>query len=90
MPKAESAHDHAAKAFAHTLADKLDKARNEHRYGQLVLVAEPRFLGMLREALDKGTAALVSTTVNKDLANLELEDLAEHLRPFISNSHHQH
>ena len=48
---------------------------NENRYGALVLVAEPHFLGELRTALDAPTAALVT----KDLGGIETRDLAQHL-----------
>jgi protein required for attachment to host cells len=76
----ESAHDHAAQTFANELAQTLRAARNEHRVERLVLVAEPRFLGMLRGALDGPTAALIHDEVHKDLANVPLHDLQGHLR----------
>src|SRR5688500_9331126 len=47
--------EHHARAFARQLAEVLDRARIAHCYQQLVLVAEPRFLGMLRVALDPVT-----------------------------------
>ena len=52
---------------------------NENRYGALVLVAEPHFLGELRTALDAPTAALVTATLDKDLGGIETRDLAQHL-----------
>jgi protein required for attachment to host cells len=76
----ETAHDHAAQTFASELAQTLKAARNDHRVDRLVLVAEPRFLGMLRGALDGPTAALVHDEVHKDLANVPLHDLQDHLR----------
>lgn len=88
MPTEETAHDHVAKVFAKRLADDLSHDRYEHRYDHLVLVAEPRFLGFLRDALDKQTAAMVSDSVTKDLANVAIKDLAEHLSPWVHNSYH--
>jgi protein required for attachment to host cells len=55
------------------------KGRTLHAFGKLVLVAEPRFLGMLRAALDPHTAALVVKTVHKDLPGVSEKDLASHL-----------
>ena len=76
----ESAHDHASQNFASQLAETLRTARNEHRFDRLVLVAEPRFLGMLRGALDAPTAALVHDEAHKDLAHVPMHDLHNHLR----------
>ncbi len=75
-------HDEAetvAQAFAHKLAAHLDNARAKNAYGRLVLVAEPRFLGMLRAALTAPTAALVSARVEKDLGHVSDHDLPAHL-----------
>jgi protein required for attachment to host cells len=49
-----------------------------------VLVAEPRFLGMLRAALDDQTGALVHATVGKDFAQVPLHDLPPRLLGEIS------
>lgn len=68
-----------AQAFAHALAARLDAGRTKNTYGKLVLVAEPRFLGMLRAALSPQTAALVSATVEKDLGQVSDRDLPPHL-----------
>lgn len=71
--------EHVAEQFAKQLAGLLDDGRNHQRFGRLVLVAEPRFLGTLRAALSSQTAALVTATVDKDLGNTEARDLAKHL-----------
>lgn len=79
MGTEESAHDRDAATFARQVADLVHTGRNENRFAQLVLVAEPRFLGLLRGALDGVTANTVSGTVSKDLAHVEVRDLAPHL-----------
>ena len=71
--------EEVALEFARILAELLDKGRTLHAFGKLVLVAEPRFLGMLRAALDPHTAALVVKTVHKDLPGVSEKDLASHL-----------
>jgi protein required for attachment to host cells len=78
-----SPHDHAAVELVRKLAATLARGRNENRFAQLVLVAEPRFLGMLRGGLDAVTASLVSGTVPKDLAHVEVRDLPPHLRDVL-------
>ena len=71
--------EHIAQQFAMDLAELLNKGRVTHAYVKLVLMAEPKFLGILRAALDKNTAALVVQTVNKELLNVKEEDLTKYL-----------
>jgi protein required for attachment to host cells len=84
MATEESAHDRDAASFARELAELVHTGRNENRFAQLVLVAEPRFLGLLRGALDGVTATIVAGTVSKDLAHLDVRDLAPHLENVIN------
>lgn len=71
--------EHIAQQFALDLAERLNDGRVAHAYDKLVLMAEPKFLGLLRAALDKHTAALVVQTISKDLPNINEEDLAKYL-----------
>ena len=75
----EGPHEHDAKNFARECAESLRQGRLSGRYLRLILVAEPHFLGLLRQALDDATSRLVAATVPKDLAQLELRQLASHL-----------
>jgi protein required for attachment to host cells len=72
--------EHIAQQFALDLAELLNKGRAAHAYDKLVLMAEPKFLGILRAALDANTAALVIQTVNKELPDVKEEDLAKYLK----------
>ena len=79
LSASETAHEHDAKAFAQELADKLRGERNAKRFERLVLVAEPHFLGLLRDALDDVTKRCVIASVSKDLSRVAPSDLAAHL-----------
>jgi len=79
----EPPHERVAAAFARQVGDVLNTARNQNRFDELVIVAEPRFLGMLRTALDHVTASRVSSSVSKDLANVAAHDLPQHLSDVI-------
>ena len=68
-----------AETFAHQVAKRLRAARNDHAYDELVLVAEPRFLGLLRRALDSATSAAVVASLDKDLAAFDAAELVSHL-----------
>src|SRR4051812_34613057 len=45
--------EHETELFAKTVSEYLDKARVEHRYDKLRLVAPAKFLGLLRKNLSK-------------------------------------
>jgi len=74
-----SAHDHKAQLFAKSIAEKLQHARGAGRFSRLVLAAEPRFLGWLRESLDAATARCVVESVSKNLQSVSVGELAHHL-----------
>jgi protein required for attachment to host cells len=71
----ETGREHATKAFASELADKLQRGRIDKQYGELFLIAAPRFLGVLRGALDPATSSMVRGTLDKDYAGLSDHEL---------------
>jgi protein required for attachment to host cells len=83
MGAEDSAHDHVALNFAREIATLLCTGRNNQRFGRLVLVAEPRFLGMLRGELDHVTGSMVGATLGKDLAHVSIAALPGHLKGVV-------
>jgi protein required for attachment to host cells len=75
-----SAQEHATDLFAKRVGDYLDKARIEHRYDELVLIAPPEFLGRLRKELDKEVKKLVADEVPKDLSWFDARELERYLK----------
>ncbi len=84
MSRSESPHERVVSDFARALAQKLQHGRTSNRYDRLVLVAPPRFLGLLRSSLDGPTAQLVVGSLDKDLAAQRESELAEHLGEVIA------
>lgn len=76
----ESVPDHIERAFALQLAERLEQGRRAHAFDRLVLIAPPRLLGMLRDALSTSLQALVVASVDKDLTRLDSNALREELR----------
>jgi protein required for attachment to host cells len=74
-----SAQEHATELFAKRVGLYLDKARNEHRYDELVLVAPPKFLGALRKELGKEVEKLVAEELPKDLSWFNARELERYL-----------
>jgi protein required for attachment to host cells len=73
-----SAQEHATELFAKRVGHYLDKARTEHRYDRLVLVAPPKFLGALRKELGKEVEKLVVDELPKELSSLSEPQLGRY------------
>ena len=74
-----SAREQEAIRFASTLAARMDAARIAGKLEQLVLVAPPAFLGLLRDKLSKDVMARVSRQIDKNLVQQPPEVLREYL-----------
>lgn len=79
----EPSHEHAASDFARKIARRIESARNQNQFEDLVLVAEPRFLGMLRSALDSVTAKHVRRAAGHDLAHISVRDLRRRMEELL-------
>ena len=75
-----SAVEHAVELFAKRVGDYLERARQEHRYDALVLVAPPKFLGALRKELDKEVEKLVTREVPKELSGFSERELESYFK----------
>jgi len=69
----------ASMRFARRIARRLDEARRNEEFDELVVVAGPQFLGLLREKFSKPTSARVVMEVPKDLVHMTVADLRRHL-----------
>lgn len=74
---------HVAEVFAHDIAELLRDGRVRERFDDLVLVAEPAFLGRLRLELDKPTLSRVTAELAKDLMGIDERDLPRFLREVV-------
>lgn len=84
MSRSEGPRERVVSDFARAMAEKLKQGRVENQYERLVLVAPPRFLGLLRSSLDGPTAQLLVGSLNKDLASTKQAELIEHLGEIIA------
>jgi len=69
-----------AQTFARDICALLLKAKNENRFDRLALVAEPSFLGELRNQLDPQLKSLVSYEINKDYVHSNSQQLRDQIR----------
>jgi protein required for attachment to host cells len=70
-----SAVEHATEMFAKRIGQYLEKARTDHRYDELVVIAPPQLLGALRKEYGKEVGRLVADEVAKDLSWLSKHEL---------------
>ena len=65
--------------FAREIARTLEEARRNREFDQLIVVAGPTFLGLMRAELSPPTKACVVHEVHKDLVHSTPEALLQHL-----------
>lgn len=71
--------EHQTELFARNVADSLLQAHQEGRFQEIVLIASPEFLGVLRKLLDPRLASAVSVEINKDYTQFSPEQLREQI-----------
>ena len=76
-----------ARRFARRIGEALDEARRQERYDQLIVMAPPAFLGLLREEIPAAVHALLSAEVGKDLVHEPPEALSGYLPPGTFTPH---
>lgn len=69
-----------AEVFAREHAHRLKHGLDAHLYDDLVLVAPPHFLGLLRKVLDPQVARRITVAVDSDFAELDTQDLMGRLK----------
>lgn len=65
--------------FAREIANKLDAARKDNKFKQLILVAAPGFLGNIRNQLNTQTLKLSCFELAKNLSHLSATEIRKHL-----------
>ncbi len=72
--------------FAHSLGRTLDHALRAARFERWILVAPPRFLGLMRKELTSELHKHLGATVDEDLTQLDAGALADRLAGVIVGS----
>lgn len=70
-----TASQHENALFAKQITQRLYTARTDNQISKLIVVAPPKFLGLLREKLDAPTQKLIIHTLSKDLTKATLSDI---------------
>ena len=78
-----SPRDRVAKKFAKKLASLLEPSAYADKFDELILVAEPRFLGFLKKELGPHSVEKISGILKQDLGGAKVKDLKDHLTSLI-------
>lgn len=70
---------HEATLFAETVSQFLTDHCNLKRYSKLFIIAESKFLGLLREKVDVQVRKLIVGELPKDLSKASLDDIRQHV-----------
>ena len=65
--------------FAKRISRRLDEARRKGEYDELIVVAGPPFLGLMRREMSRPTRERVVHEIRKDLVHSPVESLRRHL-----------
>ncbi len=77
-------HKFEKERFAKEIAAMVNTAVLENKFDKVVLVAPPRVLGDLRQALSAQAKAKVSGEIGKDLTQVAVHDLGPHLSDHVT------
>ncbi len=70
-------------AFLGSVCSYLDEADRAGRFDRLILVAEPRALGMLRKELGRGPKEKLHGELDKDFTRVQLTELPDRLKDVV-------
>jgi protein required for attachment to host cells len=74
---------HEADNFAHSIAKFLEDAYNDNQYTQLLIIAEPSFLGLLRLCLPEQVKKHVCFELDKNITTQSAADIRKHLPQYL-------
>lgn len=72
-------HDQEVLNFAGKIIEHLKRGLSTNLYSNIIIVAEPSFLGALRNKMDKTTHKCVSLEIDKNLVKHSLDEIRGHL-----------
>ena len=86
LVKQQSPTERIAQEFAKKIVDYLEEARRNHSFDDLVLIADPHFLGRLRLLTGKSLKNCIAREVCKDLTGVTSAEIKNRLWPLVEGS----
>lgn len=72
-----------AESFASQISDVISQGRKSNRFLSLVLVSEPRFLGMILDKMDRKSQSMIFHKMGKDITTTNNREILSHLRGIL-------
>lgn len=72
--------------FASELASSLERSRQEQRFDRLIVIAPPKFLGVLREEWTPALRKMIQLEIHQDLLNLPDAELQQRLEELVTTA----
>lgn len=79
----ETWREHDINMFSKQLVRYLDKARNEHRFDKLRVIAAPKFLGLIRQNMNKEVQKMVEEEIPKEITGLDTRNVEQYLQSLL-------
>ena len=79
---------HSADRFSREIMAYIENANREQRFGSLVMIAPPEFLGLLRRQLGKGVERKLYRQLATDITGFQEPQIRAYLKKHLS--HHLH
>ncbi|MGR8942207.1 MAG: host attachment protein [Gammaproteobacteria bacterium] len=74
---------HEADVFAGKIVHYLEQAHNVNRFSQLIIIADPSMLGLLRQHMPSHLNTHVCLEMDKNLTGMSAADIRAHLPDFL-------
>ena len=84
MEPKSSAHKEEIQHFAEEIAARLASAHQQGSFDRIILVAPPKCLGALRQAMSDDVANCITEELGKNLVQHSAEDVRAHLKSLLS------
>lgn len=76
-------HENAEEQFSRSLAQKMEKAAQLGRFDQLLVIADPKTMGRLRQQMNKAVSGRIADEISLDLVGLPLPQLETRVRDVL-------
>ncbi|MDZ7663025.1 host attachment protein [Thiohalophilus sp.] len=76
---------HEAINFSREIAQHINKAHGKNKFKQLIIVAAPNFLGLLRDSLNESTRRSLTLQLDKNLTRQNPDAIRKHLPEYLPN-----
>jgi protein required for attachment to host cells len=76
-------HENAEEQFSRSLAQKMEKAAQLGRFDQLLVIADPKTMGRLRQQMTRSLSGRIADEISLDLVSLPLPQLESRVRDVL-------